>query len=115
MIDVNNLIDLCADRIEISGYSHFRSHSPELLSLHAYLYPQCLYLSTYLSIIIYLSAVNQTAIIHLSVPYLSSITYELSTIYLSSLIYVYLYFPSDFENFLKEILSVSHYGRNARG
>lgn len=59
MIDVNNLIDLCADRIEISGYSHFRSHSPELLSLHAYLYPQCLYLSTYLSIIIYLSAVKQ--------------------------------------------------------
>lgn len=32
MIDVNNLIDLCADRIEISGYSPFRSHSSELLS-----------------------------------------------------------------------------------
>lgn len=109
MIDFINLIDLCADRIEISGYSPFRSHSPELLSLHTYLYPQCLYLSVYH----HLTVSCQTAIIHLSVPYLSSITYELSIIYVSSFdLSVYLYFPFDFENFLKEILLMSHYERN---
>lgn len=110
MIDINNLIDLCAVRVEISGYSPFRSHSPELLSLHAYPYPQCLYLSVYYHS--YVSCQSNSYY-----PSISSIfiIYHLWIIYHLSLIIdlsVYLYFPFDFENPLKEILSMSHYERN---